>query len=91
MQRAPRRGMCGEALCAVPTPPCGTCAQPAHACCLPRRPRSIRPSQQWVRVLLMAAWDAPLAAFTPADLAMLLWGLARCQQAPEPAWMDEYW
>lgn len=42
-------------------------------------------------MLLVAAWEAPLRAFPPPDLALLMWGLAHCRVVPEPAWMDEWW
>ncbi|GLC33504.1 hypothetical protein PLESTB_000082300 [Pleodorina starrii] len=51
----------------------------------------IRPSRRWVDMLLVAAWEVPLRAFSPGDLTMLMWGLAQCGSLPEEAWMDEFW
>ncbi len=59
----------------------------AHSCCTP----SVRPSRRFSDTLLLAAWEAPLRAFSPRDLGTLVWALAAGRTLPEEAWMDELW
>lgn len=53
--------------------------------------RSVRPPRRFSDTLLLAAWEAPLRAFSPRDLGTLVWALAAGRTLPEEAWMDELW